>query len=810
MKKHLLIITIMSLLILLSGCGILFTALIQAIAGSYAGFVFVPAAILAKENTTKYGMVLLTENLPPEGYKAAAGATVYIEGTLITSQTGDNGYFKLTDVPAGIKDIKITYPEFLPLEEQIVVTDPNAGISTFNTLKIIPQNVLMPVGIGGTIEFTAYGETQGTIPVIPETNWSVVNDIGTIDKHGIFTATKAGTGLIVAIAGSKRAEVAVTVVEKIGTIKGHVTYKGNSVTDCQIKVNGTNQYTMTDSNGNYILPGIPATEVTVTFTSSSAGKKGYVTVTVPAGGEVTLDVNLEEITPAPDPLTPTPTGTPVMPVGNIQGKLLEYDGVTPVVNGYIVFYSYIYPAMKENKANPNAITTSDPNGLYIFTGIPQGSGLIECWRSESDYTSDPNNPFARTDVNVVNGTTVVDIKSLYAPTPTPTPVVTATPTPGSAYWNTNMKVSDVPGVPAGAFPRIAVDGAGNGYAVWADNRNGNMDIYFSYRPSGGTWGANIRVDDDSTGKNAQNPDIAVDPGGNACAVWVDERNGATQPHIYCSKRPAGGNWGTNEQVDDNTTATSVRNPAVSVSSAGIYYIIWVDGRNTFTTPISAPDIYFAYNSGGGWINQRVTWEKNTTALVSTPDIAIDENSGGLYAIWADRRNGYNEIYESYSFSGSVWQTSVKISDGPAGSDALSPRIAVDSYGNASAIWQDQRNGAANTDIYASYKPSGQPWGTNVRVDDAPGTTLVGLPDIGVDSYGNAYAVWSDNRNGNWDIYSSFKPSGGVWGANARVDDAPGMTSVEEAAIGVCSSGKAQAIWEDQRNGTNEIYSSESK
>ncbi len=810
MKKHLLIITILSFLILLSGCGILFTAIIQAIAGSYSGFIFIPAAIAAKENVPKYGMVLLTENLPPEGYKPASGATVYIEGTLITTQTGDNGYFKLTDVPAGIKDVKITYPEFLPLEEQIVVTDPNAGVSTFNTLKIIPQNVLMPVGIGGILEFTAYGETQGTIPVIPDTNWSVVNDIGTIDKYGIFTATKAGTGLIVATAGSKRAEVAVTVVEKVGTIKGQVTYKGNPVSDGQIKVNGTNQYTITDSNGNYILPGIPATEVTVTVSSSSAGKKGYVTVTVPAGSEVTLDINLEELTPVPDPLTPTPTGTPVMPVGNIQGKLLEYDGTTPVVNGYILFYSYLYPAMRENKANPNAITISDPNGLYIFTDIPQGSGLIECWRSESDYTADPNNPFARSEVNVVNGTTVVDIKSLYAPTPTPTPAVTATPTPGSAYWNTNIKVSDVTGVPAGAFPRIAIDSSGNAYAVWTDNRNGNMDIYFSYRPSGGTWGTNVRVDDDSTGNNAQNPDISVDPAGNACAVWVDERDGGTKPHIYCSKRPAGGTWQTNEKVDDNTIPTTVRNPAVAFSSTGIACIIWVDGRRSTESPPTNPDIYYAYNSGGSWINQRVTWDKNTTALVSSPDIAIYESASGLYAIWADRKNGYDEIYASYSLLGSVWQTPVKISDGPSGSNALAPRIAVDSYGNAYAIWHDQRNGAANPDIYFSYKPSGQPWGTNVRVDDAPGTTLVGLPDVGVDAYGNAYAVWSDNRNGNWDIYSAFKPSGGVWGANERVDDAPGTTNVEEPAIGVCSSGKAQVIWEDQRNGSNEIYSSESK
>jgi len=803
MRKHLIIITAISFLILLSGCGILFTAIIQAIVGSHAGFVFIPGAIAAKENTIKYGMVVLTENLPPEGYKPAAGATVYIEGTLITTQTQDDGYFKLTDVPAGIKNIKITYPGFLPLEEQIVVTDPNAGVSAFNTLKIIPKNVLMPVGIGGIIEFTAYGETEGTIPVIPDTKWSVVNDIGTIDKYGIFTATKAGTGLIVATSGTKRAEVSVTVVEKVGTIKGQVKYNGSPVADGQIQVNGTNQYAITDSNGNYILPGIPATEVTVTVTSSSTGKKGYVTATVPAGGELTLDINLEDITPAPDPLTPTPTGTPIMPVGNIQGKLTEYDGTTPVVNGYIIFYSYLYPAMKESKANPNAITTSDSGGNYTFNNIPQGSGLIECWRSESEYTADPNNPFARSEVNVVNGTTVVDIKSLYPPTPTVTPAVTATPTPGSAYWNTNTKVSDVPGVPAGASPRIAVDPSGNAYAIWADNRNGDMDIYFSYKPAGSPWGANVKVDDETTGKIAQNPDIAVDAGGNAFAVWVDYRDGALNPHIYIARKPAGGIWQNHAKVDNNTVSVTVSNPAIAVSDTGNPYVIWVDRRNTATVPVTAPDIYFAYYSAGVWVNEQVTLSKMSDANVSSPDIAVD-SSGTVHAVWADRRNGNDDIYAAFKPSGSVWGTN-RIDDDTTGSNAVFPRVAVDSSGNAYAIWQDYRNGTP--DIYFSYT-SGVSWQANQRVDDSTGT--VGRPDIGVDSTGNAYAVWSDNRDGNWDIYSSCRHPGGFWGANARVDDAPGTTSTEEATIGVNPSGKAWVIWEDQRNGSNEIYSADSK
>ena len=49
---------------------------------------------------------------------------------------------------------------------------------------------------------------------------------------------------------------------------------------------------------------------------------------------------------------------------------------------------------------------------------------------------------------------------------------------------------------------------------------------------GGSWGANVRVNDDSGGEPQGSPDLAVDASGNAYAVWLDWRAGGYRPLQY--------------------------------------------------------------------------------------------------------------------------------------------------------------------------------------------------------------------------------------------------------------------------------------
>lgn len=99
-------------------------------------------------------------------------------------------------------------------------------------------------------------------------------------------------------------------------------------------------------------------------------------------------------------------------------------------------------------------------------------------------------------------------------------------------------------------------------------------------------------------------------------------------------------------------------------------------------------------------------------------------------------------------------------------------MALGPDGAGYAVWQDSRG--TSVDIYSSRRdPASGAWSANARVNDDAGTARQSGPAIAIDGSDNAYAVWEDTRNGatNSDIYFSERPSGsGLWGANAKVND----------------------------------------
>jgi len=369
---------------------------------------------------------------------------------------------------------------------------------------------------------------------------------------------------------------------------------------------------------------------------------------------------------------------------------------------------------------------------------------------------------------------------------------------------------------AGGGASIAVDASGNAYAVWRDARNispfRGPDIYFAYRPTGGDWGPNVRVNDDEGDAYQWAPSIAVDSEGNAYAVWSDPRNWIDyERDIYFSYRPAGGSWEPNERVNDDAGMVLQDYPSIAVDGAGNAYAVWGDDRNGSDDP----DVYFSYRPAGGtWgANVRVNDDAGT-ATQGGASIAVDA-SGNAYAVWGDCRNGSDDpdVYFSYRPAGGAWGANVRVNDDAGTASQGLPAIAVDAAGNAYAVWQDDRNGMSGGfgDVYFSYKPAGGQWAANVRVNDAPGTASPRFPDIAVDGSGNAYATWSDIRNvnndNNLDIYFSYRPAGGSWRTNERINDDSGTAFQAQPVMAADPNGNAYAAWWDKRNGgdNDDVY-----
>ena len=190
------------------------------------------------------------------------------------------------------------------------------------------------------------------------------------------------------------------------------------------------------------------------------------------------------------------------------------------------------------------------------------------------------------------------------------------------------------------YPSLAVDGQGNAYAVWKDSRNGGDDIFFSYRPAGGNWGANIRVNEDVAAFR-YDPIIAVDTQGNAHAVWQEIRY--PDSFIHSSYRPFGGNWGPGVKMVQGDASGSASDPFVAVEGSGRALALWVEIRD------NRWDLLMAARKGGGaWETLTRINRDSGQSYKYMPALAVNP-SGQMVAAWEDYAYGDRAIF--YAISG---------------------------------------------------------------------------------------------------------------------------------------------------------------
>ena len=290
------------------------------------------------------------------------------------------------------------------------------------------------------------------------------------------------------------------------------------------------------------------------------------------------------------------------------------------------------------------------------------------------------------------------------------------------------------------------------YVVWSDRRNGgDDDVYFNYSQNhGATWLATSkRLDTDSPGSGYFfYPIVNCDGSGHVYALWQDNRSGGYDTYFNYSH-----NHGATWQVSDmrlNSVAGKAMGPEISSDENGYVYVAWFDSR-------FAPfDIFFNYSSNYG-----ATWQTSDIMVNASagparaPYVSCNEN-GYVYIVWRDLENGREDIYYNYSSNhGATWQASDRRldTDTAGAKNSQDTRISSDESGNVYVVWKDERNG--KYDIYSNYSSNhGATWQlSDTRVNtDAAGTKDAYTPSIDCDNNGSVYIVWFDDRNGKHDVY----------------------------------------------------------
>ena len=374
--------------------------------------------------------------------------------------------------------------------------------------------------------------------------------------------------------------------------------------------------------------------------------------------------------------------------------------------------------------------------------------------------------------------------------------VLASPSPTQAQdqldWQSNVPVNST-GTINEWYPKIGTSRGPNAgtFAVWMDTAN---RIYADYRPKGGDWGGDVVINDAALG--GYRPAISVDSAGNAYVIWAGIGG------IYSTVLPPGGGWDPDTLVRTKLTdqdAEALPYADIAVDSAGNVHAVWYDRR------LESGNLFSDFRTaGGGWGTDTPVndiWGSLNAPGSHVPSITADD-AGNVYVAWTDGRNGPQAPYFAYRNQGGAWSANEQVK-GPSGGE---PDIAVDAAGNVYVLWTASENIAFN------YRPAGGGFTleTVEQLNDDTNLALQGAATIGVDSGGNAYAVWSDRRNGFSDIfddiYSAYRPAGGSWGANILInDDGGGYPTQTYPDLAVDSDGYAQAVWMDMRNENWDIY-----
>jgi dipeptidyl aminopeptidase/acylaminoacyl peptidase len=232
-------------------------------------------------------------------------------------------------------------------------------------------------------------------------------------------------------------------------------------------------------------------------------------------------------------------------------------------------------------------------------------------------------------------------------------------------------------------PQVAFDSDGNAMAVWKQNDGSADSIYANRYTPGGNWGTATLIET-GTG-NAYKPQIAIDPDGNAIAVWI--QNDGSHNSIYANRYIPGGNWGTETQIETGTG--TAHDPQIAIDTDGNAMVVWYQYDGSYQS------IYAnRYTPAANW--GTATLIETGTRDAYVPQIAIDPN-GNAMAVWVQNDGSFYSIYANrYAPSGN-WGTATLIETGTE--NVGSPQIAIDPNGNAMAVWE-QDDGSAYS-IYAN-------------------------------------------------------------------------------------------------------------
>lgn len=349
-------------------------------------------------------------------------------------------------------------------------------------------------------------------------------------------------------------------------------------------------------------------------------------------------------------------------------------------------------------------------------------------------------------------------------------------------------------------PAIAVNRYGYAVVVW-ESRDADSAVRVHgqiLNEKGVAVLGNFAIDAfEGTGNQAE-VDVAVNDRGHFVVVWGDSREGfdIRARMFYANGAPKGPSF----RVNDVTVFTRIR-PAVAMDTTGNFIVTWTDNRSD--DPVITLQ---RYEADGTPVGGNVPVSTGTVYTRGNSDVFLF-NDGRAAVVWRDSRNaGVDDIYlQRFDAEGNPAGDNVEVSTHPGQETAARyPAVAGAENGDILVCWQFI-SGSGVTNVFGRlFDAAGAVRKELFVVNETEGGHEHSRPDAAANPLGGWGVAWQTDREGTNDIRVRLLNAGGdATGASVRINDAPG--GQDHGRLAIDRRGIALFAWTDDRNGNEDVY-----
>ena len=369
------------------------------------------------------------------------------------------------------------------------------------------------------------------------------------------------------------------------------------------------------------------------------------------------------------------------------------------------------------------------------------------------------------------------------------------------------KCNDDAGTERQYAPYVSVNDNGYYVVVWQDYRNSQPDLYGQiYNAGGNTVGSNIDINGSSGMVYCPynyDYDVSMAQDSVFTAVWRDTTSGSSDPDIYMRRFDKSGTSLTGATKINSDIGYKQSNPHIGTAYDGSYLVVWDDYRE-------GPEFGYGqrFTSGGSSVGGNFAIDRNKGEREQFYPVSVYNSAGKSIIFWADERdeldtmlNGYCRNYmQVYDETG----TPVGVNQDLTNQNYIYPLEPSAAHNDSIIVyvWENYNDSAGTNNVYFQRMDfSGTLFGSKIMVNKSLIAFPFSFPDVGMDSTGAFTIVWLDgNSNVKMQRYLS---SGIGTGDTIVLNETSGSTMFPSCAI--TPAGNGLAIWDDNREASNQIY-----